>query len=80
MYLCIVSVAIVISFDFKRDSTEIEKRLSLPLGVTFWVLSLIALFAGLANYLRTYNLHRALLLALLDILLTPGFRRQNSAI
>jgi len=53
MYLCIVSIAIVISFHFKHGPSELEKRLSLPLGICFWVLSLACLFAGLGNYIKT---------------------------
>lgn len=57
MYLCVVSIAIVISFHFKHEPSELEKRLSLPLGICFWVLSLACLFAGLGNYLKTIRMY-----------------------
>ncbi|KAG0642092.1 hypothetical protein HOY80DRAFT_681546 [Tuber brumale] len=57
MYLCIVSVAVVISFHFKHEPSELEKGLSLPLGICFWVLSLVCLFAGLGNYLKTIGMY-----------------------
>jgi len=57
MYLCIVSVAVVISFHFKHEPSELEKELSLPLGICFWVLSLVCLFAGLGNYVKTIGMY-----------------------
>jgi hypothetical protein len=30
-----------------------EKRIALPLGIVFWVLSLLCLSSGLANYIQT---------------------------
>lgn len=54
VYLCVVSVAIVISFHFKREPSRLELQMSLPLGLIFWLLSLVCLFAGLANYLKTF--------------------------
>ncbi|OJI96658.1 hypothetical protein ASPVEDRAFT_78417 [Aspergillus versicolor CBS 583.65] len=53
MYLGIVSVALIISFHFKTEPSRIEKRMSLPMGIIFWVLSLVSLGNGLANYIRT---------------------------
>lgn len=53
MYLGIVSVALIISFHFKSEPSRIEKRMSLPMGIIFWVLSLVSLGNGLANYIRT---------------------------
>lgn len=53
MYLGIVSVALIISFNFKAQPTEIERRMSLPMGIVFWVLSLVSLVNGLANYVGT---------------------------
>ncbi|KAH0612737.1 uncharacterized protein H6S33_009117 [Morchella sextelata] len=58
VYLCVVSIAIVISFHFKREPTQLERRMSMPLGIIFWSLSLACLFAGLANYLKTIQLYR----------------------
>ncbi|KAE8147272.1 hypothetical protein BDV25DRAFT_160718 [Aspergillus avenaceus] len=53
MYLAIVSMAIIISFHFHGGPTGLERRMSLPLGVIFWVLSLACLVNGFANYVRT---------------------------
>ncbi|KAL4999189.1 hypothetical protein BDV10DRAFT_58877 [Aspergillus recurvatus] len=53
MYLGIVSVALIISFNFKSQPTPLERRMSLPMGIIFWVLSLVSLCNGLANYVRT---------------------------
>ncbi|KAL3430258.1 hypothetical protein BDV09DRAFT_26091 [Aspergillus tetrazonus] len=53
MYLGIVSVALIISFNFKAQPTPLERRMALPMGIIFWVLSLVSLGNGLANYVRT---------------------------
>ncbi|KKK12768.1 hypothetical protein P175DRAFT_0433813 [Aspergillus ochraceoroseus IBT 24754] len=53
MYLGIVSIAIIISFHFQTQPTGLERRMALPLGIVFWVLSLVCLANGLANYIRT---------------------------
>ncbi|KAI5805137.1 hypothetical protein EDC01DRAFT_358339 [Geopyxis carbonaria] len=53
IYLCVVSVAIILSFHLKTKPTSIEKRMALPLGIIFWLLSLLCLMAGLGNYLKT---------------------------
>lgn len=53
MYLSIVSIAIIISFQFRTAPTPLEKRMALPLGLVFWVLSLTSLANGFANYVRT---------------------------
>ena len=53
IYMAIVSVAIVVSFHLQHQPTAIEKRLALPFGIIFWILSLACLASGLANYLRT---------------------------
>ena len=52
-YLAVVAVAIVISFHLKHQPTPLELRISLPVGIVFWVLSLASLASGLANYIRT---------------------------
>jgi hypothetical protein len=31
----------------------LEKRIALPLGIVFWILSLLCLSSGLANYIQT---------------------------
>lgn len=53
IYLAIVSVAIFITFHLKHQPTDIERRISHPLGVVFWFLALCCLAAGFANYVRT---------------------------
>ena len=53
--MAVVSVAIVLSFHLKHEPTPLELRMSRPLGVIFWVLSLAALAAGLGNYMKTVN-------------------------
>ncbi|KAH5334611.1 hypothetical protein HBI42_035480 [Parastagonospora nodorum] len=53
VYMAIVSVAIVLSFHLKSKPSSLEKRIALPLGIVFWVLSLLCLASGLANYIQT---------------------------
>ncbi|KAL2044507.1 hypothetical protein N7G274_003212 [Stereocaulon virgatum] len=53
IYMAVVSVAIVISFHLKSQPTNIEKRIALPVGLIFWVLSLACLANGFANYVKT---------------------------
>ncbi|KAF2030163.1 hypothetical protein EK21DRAFT_66225 [Setomelanomma holmii] len=53
VYMAIVSVAIVLSFHLKSKPSSLEKRIALPLGIVFWVLSLLCLSSGLANYIET---------------------------
>ncbi|KAL4960823.1 DUF202 domain-containing protein [Aspergillus stella-maris] len=53
MYLGIVSVALIISFNFKAQPSELERKMSLPMGIIFWVLALVSLGNGVANYIRT---------------------------
>jgi uncharacterized membrane protein YidH (DUF202 family) len=63
VYLNIVSVAILINFHLKHQPTPIEKKVSFPLGLIFWLLSLACLVNGFANYIRTvakYARRRAL--------------------
>nr|OQO24874.1 hypothetical protein B0A51_06883 [Rachicladosporium sp. CCFEE 5018] len=52
-YMTIVSVAIMISFHLKHEASALEKRIALPFGMTFWVLSMACLFAGFGNYVKT---------------------------
>lgn len=35
------------------NAAHLEKKFSLPLGVIFWILSVICLVSGLANYIQT---------------------------
>ncbi|KAJ5097917.1 hypothetical protein N7532_004918 [Penicillium argentinense] len=53
MYLSIVSLAIIISFHFREQPSALERRMALPLGIIFWLLSLTCLINGFANYART---------------------------
>ena len=53
MYLAVVSVAIIISFHFREKPSGLEQRMSLPLGIVFWILSITCLLNGFANYTRT---------------------------
>ncbi|RMZ90374.1 hypothetical protein DV736_g2410, partial [Chaetothyriales sp. CBS 134916] len=53
VYLAIVAVAILINFHLKRQPTEFEKRLSLPLGLLFGLLSGASLATGVGIYMRT---------------------------
>ncbi|KAF2856335.1 hypothetical protein T440DRAFT_105708 [Plenodomus tracheiphilus IPT5] len=55
VYMAIVSVAIVLSFHLKTKPSPLEHRVSLPLGVIFWMLSLACLISGLANYISTVS-------------------------
>lgn len=51
--MSVVSVAIVISFHLKSQPTSIEKRVALPVGLLFWLLSIACLASGIANYVKT---------------------------
>ncbi|KAJ5584839.1 uncharacterized protein N7459_004639 [Penicillium hispanicum] len=53
MYLAVVSLAIIISFHFHAQPSGLERRMAFPLGIIFWVLSMICLGNGFANYART---------------------------
>lgn len=63
VYLAVVGVAITISFHLKNQPSALEKKVALPLGTLFWVLSLVCLGAGLSNYIVTvtrYGQRRAI--------------------
>lgn len=53
MYLAVVSVAIIVSFHIRNQPTKLERRMALPLGLVFWVLSVACLINGVTNYIRT---------------------------
>ncbi|KAH7385656.1 hypothetical protein BKA66DRAFT_569498 [Pyrenochaeta sp. MPI-SDFR-AT-0127] len=55
VYMAIVSVAIVLSFHLKSKPSALEKKFALPLGIIFWILSLLCLLSGLANYISTVS-------------------------
>jgi len=52
-YMAIVAVAILISFHLKQEASALEKRIALPFGLVFWILSIACLAAGLNNYIKT---------------------------
>lgn len=51
VYMAIVSVAITLSFHLKSEASPLELRMAKPLGTIFWALSVMTLFAGMANYI-----------------------------
>ena len=53
MYLAVVSIAIIISFQLRGEPSKLERRMALPLGVIFWALSLACLANGFAIYVHT---------------------------
>lgn len=53
VYLAVVSVAILINFHLKSQPTDLEVRLSHPLGIVFWCLALACLATGCGIYMRT---------------------------
>jgi hypothetical protein len=55
VYMAVVSTAIIISFHFKQQPTPLERRMSQPLGIIFWLLSLACLCLGFGNYMKTVN-------------------------
>lgn len=63
VYMAVVSVAIFINFHLKNQPTSFEQKLSHPLGIIFWLLSLACLASGIGIYMRTvtkYARRRAL--------------------
>ncbi|KAG5918845.1 hypothetical protein E4U61_001404 [Claviceps capensis] len=55
VFMAILSVAITLSFHLHHQPTDLERRMAKPLGAVFWVLSLLMLALGLANYIQTVN-------------------------
>jgi len=53
MYLSVVSWAIILSFHLLSKPTLLERRMALPMGIVFWVLSVACLGSGFAIYLKT---------------------------
>lgn len=53
VYLAIVSVAMILSFHLRKSPTRVERQMALPLGLIFWVLALLCLSSGLANYIKS---------------------------
>lgn len=53
VFLTVVSVAIYINFHLKHQPTQLERSLSQPLGIIFWILAMVCLVSGVANYMKT---------------------------
>nr|POE72485.1 hypothetical protein CFP56_12358 [Quercus suber] len=53
--MAIVAIAIIISFHLKHAPSTLERRVALPFGLVFWVLSLACLGSGLNNYIKTVS-------------------------
>ena len=53
VYMAIVSVAILMNFHLKNQPTDLERRMSQPLGLIFWVLAGACLVTGVGIYMRT---------------------------
>jgi uncharacterized membrane protein YidH (DUF202 family) len=53
VYMAVVSVAILINFHLKHTPSTMERHISQPLGLIFWVLSLACLATGVGIYMRT---------------------------
>ncbi|CAK7221147.1 hypothetical protein SCUCBS95973_004397 [Sporothrix curviconia] len=51
MTMAVVAVAIVLSFHLKSQPSPLELRMARPLGIIFWLLSILTLFVGVANYI-----------------------------
>ena len=55
--MTVVSIAIVLSFHLKSEPTPLERRMAKPLGIIFWLLSLVCLAVGFGNYVKTVNMY-----------------------
>jgi len=55
--MAIVSIAILVNFHLKLRPTPLERRLSWPLGVIFWLLSLACLATGFCTYINTVAMY-----------------------
>jgi hypothetical protein len=53
--MAIVSVAITVSFHLNHQPSDLEVRISRPLGSIFWVLSVVTLGMGVANYISEFD-------------------------
>ncbi|OWT43185.1 hypothetical protein VFPPC_17639 [Pochonia chlamydosporia 170] len=45
--MTVLSVAITLSFHLNSKPTDLERRVSKPLGAVFWILSVVMLVLGL---------------------------------
>ncbi|KAM3538374.1 hypothetical protein ARSEF1564_008710 [Beauveria bassiana] len=55
--MAIVSMAMTLSFHLKHQPSKLERHIAKPLGAIFWVLAVLTLAVGIANYIRTVNLY-----------------------
>ncbi|KAG5988956.1 hypothetical protein E4U54_004485 [Claviceps lovelessii] len=55
IFMAVLSLAITLSFHLNHQPSDLERRMAKPLGAIFWVLSLLMLVLGLANYIQTVN-------------------------
>lgn len=53
IYLSVVSSAVLISFHLTSRPSKLERAIALPIGIVFWVLSLVCLVSGFSTYVRT---------------------------
>lgn len=53
--MAVLSVAITLSFHLNNKPSDLERRMSKPLGAVFWVLSVFMLGLGVANYISTFD-------------------------
>ncbi|RDA88660.1 hypothetical protein CP532_4113 [Ophiocordyceps camponoti-leonardi (nom. inval.)] len=54
-YMTVVAVAMTVSFQLNQQPSQLERRIARPLGIAFWLLSLVTLFMGVGNYITTVN-------------------------
>ncbi|PHH70922.1 hypothetical protein CDD80_5653 [Ophiocordyceps camponoti-rufipedis] len=54
-YMAVVSVAMTLSFQLNQQPSKLERHMARPLGIAFWLLSVVTLFMGLGNYITTVN-------------------------
>jgi uncharacterized membrane protein YidH (DUF202 family) len=71
VYLAVVSIAILINFHLKHQPSALEVKVSMPVGIIFWILSLASLVSGFSNYVRTVAKY-----ARKDALVQSGFKTQ----
>ncbi|KHN98084.1 uncharacterized protein MAM_03845 [Metarhizium album ARSEF 1941] len=50
--MAVLSVAITLSFHLNARPTDLERRVSKPLGAVFWLLGVVMLALGLVNYIN----------------------------
>ncbi|ODA77691.1 hypothetical protein RJ55_06293 [Drechmeria coniospora] len=55
LYMAVVAIAITLSFHLTHQPTDLERRMAKPLGAIFWALSVVTLFMGFGNYIKTMH-------------------------